>query len=331
MNTEVETLDLGRQNEWVYCDTLLTRESVFDEADGLKPMEDPTLAHKHYFEGLEVNKDDSALTVAQFPVMHSTGDSVFMTFGQDWAHRAYLFPAFILSASNEAEYALKVRVSAFDQRKEPSLQLWSEWGDCPDDASTEAYDPLETTLGGVNGCSSCDGCGTGQTKTRKRECKCPDSAVDGSAQVCFECEEELEQEEECPYVDCEFSDWTDIGNCVYHSACCETVQVTASVEGAILNGFYGRIYVEQIPFAVYKKRQIEGETYPADDRYIHYHTSKATWVFSDKYWSETNQNVYVFSRDVGYSCPNDMREGSSCISFVKGESVIISDYSRTRL
>ena len=136
--------------------------------------------------------------------MQSTEDSVFMTFGNDWAYKHYLFPAFVLSENNEVEYALKVRVSAFDQRVEPTLQVWSDWGSC------------EGIRGG--GCTSCDSvCGAGQVKSRRRACDCPLDFED-NPQICFDCEEELEQEEDCPFVQCKFSAWTDLGNCVYHSA-----------------------------------------------------------------------------------------------------------------
>ena len=141
------------------------------------------------FLGLELHIDTAVPTIAQFPVVQSTADSVFMSFGNDWAYKSYLFPAFVISESNEAEYATKIRISAFDQREEPVLLLWSEWGSC---------DGIRTDEEGE--CTSCTGvCGAGMVKTRRRICDCPPD-LEGFPQVCFACEEELEQVEECPYV-----------------------------------------------------------------------------------------------------------------------------------
>ena len=66
-----------------------------------------------------------------------------MSFGSDWAYRGNLFPAYVL-ADDEYEYAYKIRISAFDQRVEPTLEQWQQW-------------------------STCDGlCGSAQTRTRNR-------------------------------------------------------------------------------------------------------------------------------------------------------------------
>jgi len=94
-----------------------------------------------------------------------------------------------------------------------------------------------------------------------------------------------------------------MGNCVYHSACCETLYVTSTALGE-LTGSYGRIYVEHLPYVVYKKLYTEGDS---TNRYIHYHTGQAAWVISDKYWTENNQEVFVYSQDTIYDCPNQMR------------------------
>ena len=137
-----------------------------------------------------------------------------------------------------------------------------------------------------------------------------------------------------------------MGNCVYHSACCETIDVISTASGQ-LTGKYGRIYVEHLPYVVYKKLYTEGQGCYANDfytenarkmlkiektfarknvlkkfeqkkrgnpvegdetnRYIHYHTGQDVWVISDKYWTENNQQVFVYSKDKAYDCPNQMR------------------------
>ena len=136
-----------------------------------------------------------------------------------------------------------------------------------------------------------------------RVCSCP-TDENGAAQICYDCAEPTEETENCPNEPCPFSDWTDPGNCVYHSSCCETIRVSATTGGQ-LTGYYSRIYVENIPYAVYKRLTAEGET--QGSRYIHWQQTLSRWVFSDKYWSETNQEVYVYARDEGFSCPSDMR------------------------
>ena len=47
------------------------------------------------------------------------------------------------------------------------------------------------------------------------------------------------------------------------------------------------------------------------EQYIHYHSTKAKWVISNKYWSENSQVVNFNAEDQGYSCPSDMRNGIS--------------------
>jgi hypothetical protein len=66
----------------------------------------------------------------QFPIMHSVEDEIFYTFGQDWKYRGYLFPAFIIPATGEREFALKVRLSVFDTRTDPQFEPWTEWEGC---------------------------------------------------------------------------------------------------------------------------------------------------------------------------------------------------------
>ena len=107
-----------------------------------------------------------------------------MTFGNDWAYKQYLFPAFVLTESNEAEYALKMRISVFDQRKTPRLGLWAEWGSAACGLIRPEQGP----------CLSCDGvCGANMYRTRRRLCDCPLSAT-GATQKCFDCEEILDQD-----------------------------------------------------------------------------------------------------------------------------------------
>ena len=44
---------------------------------------------------------------AQYPVVEAKENYVFMTIGNDWAFRDYLFPGYPLSNTGDAEYALR--------------------------------------------------------------------------------------------------------------------------------------------------------------------------------------------------------------------------------
>mgnify|MGYP000676288121 CR=1 FL=1 len=86
------------------------------------------------FKGLIINKDYNGLTRPLFPIVRSFSlaneESVFFSFGQDWMHRGYLFPAFTLPTTHENEYAEAVRISVFDERTTPELTDWTEWSIC---------------------------------------------------------------------------------------------------------------------------------------------------------------------------------------------------------
>ena len=82
------------------------------------------------FQGLKIKKDSTNDAIVQFPVVETTADNPFFTFGQDWMHRGYLFPAFVIPATGEHEYARRVRLSVFDTRTDPVFTLWSEWIGC---------------------------------------------------------------------------------------------------------------------------------------------------------------------------------------------------------
>ena len=148
-----------------------------------------------------------------------------------------------------------MRVSVFDQRLKRTPAPFGPWV----------------------GCTSA--CGAGQTKKRTRECPCP-SEEDNA---CFDCEVETEEELPCDDTSlCEFSEYTDFGNCVFHSDCCETITVK-SHEDEI--GFYSKIYAEQQPYAVYKKVAVPVFDEPVDPKYIHYRSGLQQWVISNNYWS----------------------------------------------
>ena len=104
-----------------------------------------------------------------------------MTIGNDWAYRDYLFPGYPLSNTGDAEYAQKVRLSAFDMRVERKLDIWNEW---------------DTVCA--------DKCGQNQIRTRTRDCECPTDSA-GGPQNCFDCALHTYEEEDCPYRACEFS------------------------------------------------------------------------------------------------------------------------------
>ena len=59
----------------------------------------------------------------------------------------------------------------------------------------------------------CDGvCGAGQTKQRTRDCTCAQGAE------CFDCPVGVLEIQNCTSTSlCDFGEWTDYGNCVYHS------------------------------------------------------------------------------------------------------------------
>ena len=78
-----------------------------------------------------------------------------------------------------------------------------------------------------------------------------------------------------------FSEYTDFGNCVYHSDCCDTIYVSKGGSQAGLVGTYSKIYVEQNPYAYYKKQQ---DAAHPEDVYIHFRIDLNRWVFSSNYW-----------------------------------------------
>lgn len=117
---------------------------------------------------------------------------------------------------------------------------------------------------------------------------------------------------------CSFGEWTDFGNGVYHSDCCQTIYVD-SHEDEI--GHFSRIYVEQQPYVHYKKVNSE--------KYIYYRVDLNQWVFADSYqqysfdptlnphtdwrvttdytdWRDLMAETVSFKSDETESCPDKM-------------------------
>ena len=263
---EDQKLDISYLEEWRNCRSGQNREAIVTPDDSVEFLTQ--------FQGLKIKRDTTNDEIVQFPVMETEIDNAFFSFGLDWMHRGYLFPAFMIPSTGEHEYALQIRLSVFDTRTDPIFDLWSEW-------------------------AGCDGvCGADKVKTRYRTCTC-------STASCFPCDGNIlpnnieEEEGVCDLLPCEFGDYSDFGNCVYHSACCQTVQVTGNGQ----DGLYSKLYVENEPFVVYKK--------VGTHMYIHYSHRLTQWVISDSYWEDlTDANIVNKATGVSAStkCPSEMAD-----------------------
>ena len=124
---------------------------------------------------------------------------------------------------------------------------------------------------------------------------------------------------------CPFGDWSDWGNCVYQSSCCQTILVNLNTQWTLdedtVDGFYTRIYIGEDPTVIYKK-VVEAKvpnTNPPDyeDRYIHFDAIEGFWVVSSDYWNqgqaEPNYKKYFRSTtaDLGVACPSDITKWES--------------------
>ena len=156
---------------------------------------------------------------------------------------------------------------------------------------------------------------------------------------CFQCEYHLEETEDCKDTPlCEFGGYTDYGNCVYHSDCCQTVWVESN-EGVI--GHFSKIYVPNEPYVYYSKTgYINYDLHPSSGQYIHYRPDLQQWVVSDNYYDYdlvddgTGNLVKVGVGDIKiqtsetHSCPDQMtlwkkdgRSGCHQIEFLFSSSM----------
>ena len=166
------------------------------------------------FFGLRLKKDPAgnATVCPVSPIFENWYDTIFFSFGYDWLYRDYLLPAYYLPGrqSGEQEFAYKIRLSVEDRRRNRKLTFWTNWQGC--ESTTETL------------------CGQGHKRYRTRECECPETQSNDPNE-CFPEEDcssrvSLYEEEDCPQVDnCAFGNFTDFGNCVYHSECCTTLRV----------------------------------------------------------------------------------------------------------
>ena len=262
-----EKLDISLTNEWSHCASGVTDVNVIP-ATGLSDI-------LTVFKGVVVNEDFDETDRAVFPIVEvfSTADAEtqFFSFGQDWMHRGYLFPAFFVPATAEQEYALRVRLSVFDERTNRELTQWTTWTDCND-------------------------CGRDQPKYRSRTSECP-----GSESTCFPSVEVLSEEGVCDTTACPFGDYSDNGACSYHSACCQTIKVQAD-KPAVVDGHYSKLYIGIEPYVIYKK---VGAAY-----YLHHSSTHNLWVISNGYWLEGLSSYVIYykstSADTDKECPSDV-------------------------
>ena len=132
---------------------------------------------------------------------------------------------------------------------------------------------------------------------RTRSCEC------AAGETCYDCPVHDEETIDCPSTNlCEFGEYSDYGNCVYHSECCDTIFVSGSGDE---DGYYTKLYVEHNPYPYYRKVNTEviGEN---NAKYIHFRTDLKRWTFSNNYW------------DLKYNDPDDDnldRDGSSTIVY----------------
>ena len=62
--------------------------------------------------------------------------------------------------------------------------------------------------------------------------------------------------------------------------------------------------MEKFPTAVYKRVSQNNDN---AEVYITYNVGRDQWVFTDRYWDETDAVIYAHATDIGPTCPNDMR------------------------
>ena len=142
---------------------------------------------------------------------------------------------------------------------------------------------------------------------------------------CFTCDElniPLTEEALCDDASlCEHTEYTDYGNCVYHSNCCQTLKVITDTPAG--SGFYSKIHVEGIPFVVYKKAGpiplIPDTSNPPI--YLHYIidekaadgtiVSVEKWAISNNFWEPTEADAYATSEisttnTAPNNCPDEL-------------------------
>ena len=122
---------------------------------------------------------------------------------------------------------------------------------------------------------------------------------------------------DCPVVPCSYSDYSDFGNCAWHSSCCDTVTVSTDwvpptgYDFPLIDGVYSKLYVDETPSVVYMKlKESDNEV-----KYLHFYSNdqipnnppQNEAVFSDSYW-DCNRNVYATSTVLDQACPDKMTE-----------------------
>jgi len=150
------TLDISYFHEFRNCKSGVSDpplEAISDEATLTDFLTE--------FKGVRIKTDASDTTLPQFPVIETWDENIFFSFGQDWMFRDYLFPAYFIPGHDEFEYALKVRLSIYDQRIKPTLELWQEWQRCTDEDGSSLFDHDLV-------------CGSGRIRKRERACPCSD-------------------------------------------------------------------------------------------------------------------------------------------------------------